>query len=154
MLSTCVHLIDVRVILYWFHYNDVVFDDIGWHHLVVTMFLHVFCPQQSTYGTIFSNILHQSWQNSGFNLTTFYGLATSTSLRTTIQLLSTMSELTPTDIASALQSRGWESSIISSNDISSELVPTKSSGILKCVDGRGGLFFWNLMMLSDICYLD
>ena len=47
-----------------------------------------------------------------------------------------MPELTPADIVSALQSRGWEASIVSSDDVS-HMVPTKSTGILKCVDGRG-----------------
>ena len=46
-------------------------------------------------------------------------------------------ELTPDDIVAALQSRGWEASIVSSKDLGSLLVETKSSGILKCVDGRG-----------------
>ena len=46
-------------------------------------------------------------------------------------------ELTPDDIAAALQSRGWEASVVSSKDLGSLVVETKSSGILKCVDGRG-----------------
>ena len=49
----------------------------------------------------------------------------------------TMVELTPADIASALQSRGWEASIVTSDDVANEMVETKSTGILKCVDGRG-----------------
>ena len=47
------------------------------------------------------------------------------------------SPLTPADIATALQSRGWKAAIVSPADIASEMVPTKSSGMLKCVDGRG-----------------
>jgi hypothetical protein len=48
-----------------------------------------------------------------------------------------MPELTPADIVSALESRGWKASIVSSADVDHEMVETKSTGILKCVDGRG-----------------
>jgi hypothetical protein len=45
--------------------------------------------------------------------------------------------LTPDDIVGALKSRGWKADIVTSDDVASEMVPTESSGILKCVDGRG-----------------
>jgi uncharacterized membrane protein len=48
-----------------------------------------------------------------------------------------MPELTPADIVAALQSRGWKASIVSSAEVATEMVPTKGTGILKCVDGRG-----------------
>ncbi|KAL7509509.1 hypothetical protein ACHAXN_010965 [Cyclotella atomus] len=45
--------------------------------------------------------------------------------------------LTPLDICNALASRGWSASQVSQDEVSKHMVPTKSSGILKCVDGRG-----------------
>jgi hypothetical protein len=45
-------------------------------------------------------------------------------------------QLTPLDIENALASRGWSATQVYQNDIK-DMVPTKSSGILKCVDGRG-----------------
>ena len=45
--------------------------------------------------------------------------------------------LTPEDIKSVLQDRGWEASIVESSTLSSDLHPVQSTGILKCVDGRG-----------------
>ena len=44
--------------------------------------------------------------------------------------------LTPEDIIGVLEARGWEANIVASDDISG-LVEVESSGILKCVDGRG-----------------
>ena len=44
--------------------------------------------------------------------------------------------LTPQDIVNVLQDRGWEASIVKASDVE-DLIPVKSSGILKCVDGRG-----------------
>jgi hypothetical protein len=45
-------------------------------------------------------------------------------------------KLTPLDIENALASRGWSARQVHQNDVT-DMVPTKSSGILKCVDGRG-----------------
>jgi len=56
--------------------------------------------------------------------------------------------LTPADIATALQSRGWKAAIVSPADIASEMVPTKSSGILKCVDGRGEFITYNTVYVN------
>jgi hypothetical protein len=46
--------------------------------------------------------------------------------------------LTPQDIVAALESRGWEASIVKASSLpAGELVTVKPTGILKCVDGRG-----------------
>lgn len=46
-------------------------------------------------------------------------------------------ELTPEDVVGVLQSRGWEAEIIKQSDFpADELIPTKSTGLFKCVDGR------------------
>jgi hypothetical protein len=45
--------------------------------------------------------------------------------------------LTPEDICNALAARGWSAVQVTQDKVAKELVPTKSSGILKCVDGRG-----------------
>jgi hypothetical protein len=55
-----------------------------------------------------------------------------------------MPELTPADIVSALQSRGWVADIVAEESVG-DLVETKSTGILKCVDGRGGFIRITLM---------
>ena len=45
--------------------------------------------------------------------------------------------LTPEDICNALAARGWSAVQVSQDEVAKDMVPTKSSGILKCVDGRG-----------------
>ena len=45
--------------------------------------------------------------------------------------------LTPLDIQNALESRGWNALQIPVDEVLSEMVRTRSTGILKCVDGRG-----------------
>jgi hypothetical protein len=61
--------------------------------------------------------------------------------------------LTPADIAGALKSRGWTADIVTSDKIS-HMVPTKSTGILKCVDGRGESFFVKYIIFISHCLLD
>jgi hypothetical protein len=51
-----------------------------------------------------------------------------------------MTQLTPADIVSALQSRGWAADIVTDESVG-DMVKTKSTGILKCVDGRGVFMF-------------
>lgn len=43
--------------------------------------------------------------------------------------------MTPQDIVSALESRGWKASIVNRSDVA-DLVDTNGQGLLKCVDGR------------------
>jgi hypothetical protein len=59
-----------------------------------------------------------------------------------------MPELTPADIVSALQSRGWVADIVADESVS-DMVKTKSTGILKCVDGRGGFNQILILYLYD-----
>ena len=42
--------------------------------------------------------------------------------------------MTPQDIVSALQGRGWEASVVSASEVN--LVDVGPEGLLKCVDGR------------------
>ena len=46
-------------------------------------------------------------------------------------------KLTPFDIQNALEARGWDALQIPVDEVLSDMVRTRSTGILKCVDGRG-----------------
>jgi hypothetical protein len=58
--------------------------------------------------------------------------------------------LTPANIVAALEARGWFAHQISQAEIAPELVPIKSNGILKCVDGRGKFFSYHFSFSTTV----